>query len=184
MMPDAHVRTAPGEDVHTAADAAATGRLFAATGAGALIGAAWQLAGAGGLPFLPQDFGGTLLVSFGAGILAAALMLLAWSLTARAESRHGIRQQRGAMAALAGLAVFCIPFTANLVFSPVLGAALILLAVRTRDPRTAAAGCTALAAALALAFFPDFTGAAPVLGLLGIAATAVALQLRSGYPPR
>ncbi|MDM7991654.1 hypothetical protein [Arthrobacter sp. zg-Y877] len=186
MGPDINTGTAPRETAsrEMVAEVAATRWLFAATGAGALIGAAWQLAGAGQLPFLPQNFLGTLLVGFGAGILAALLILAAWSLTARSESRLGIRQQRGAMAALAGLAAFCIPFTPDLVFSPVFGAALVLLAIRSRDVRTAAAGVVALAVALALAFSPDFPGSALVLGLVAAAATAVAAQPSAGYSPR
>ena len=166
------------------ADAGATRWLFAATGTGALVGAAWLAAGTGWQDFLPQNFAGTLLVNFGAGLLAAALLLAAWALTVRAEARSGIRRQRGAMAALAGLAVLCIPLMPHPVFSPVLGAALILLAFRTRDPRTAGAGFTALAASLALVVFPDFPGAALVLALVAAATILVAVQLPAGYSPR
>ena len=168
------------------ADAAATRWLLAATGTGALLGVAWQLAGAGGLPFLPQNWAGTQLGRFGAGLLAAALILAAWALTARMESRHGIRQQRGAMAALAGLAVLCIPFLPDLVFSPVFGAALLLLAVRTREARTVAAGIMALAAALIPPVSADLPGAAVAggLGLTAVATLAAAVQLRSRYSPR
>ncbi|MDK1328730.1 hypothetical protein [Arthrobacter sp. zg-Y1143] len=176
------------------ADRRAGRHLSAATGIGALLGTAWQLAGAGRLPFLPQNWAGTQLMSFGAGILAAALLLAAWFLTARAETRQGIRVQRGAMAALAALAVLCIPFTPDLVFSPVFGGALILLALRTREALTAALGLTALAAAVVLAFCPSLTGAALIPALTAAAAVAVVVRLgstrdeprrdRAGYSPR
>ena len=129
----------------------ATRWLFAATGTGALLGLAWHLTGTGDLPLLPRNWVGTQLQVFAAGIFAAVLLLAAWALTARAEKRCGIRRQRGAMAALAGAAVFCIPFTPALVFSPFFGVALILLALRTRQGGTAAVGLAALAAALVLA---------------------------------
>ncbi|MCC3273662.1 hypothetical protein MUK71_02085 [Arthrobacter zhangbolii] len=181
----------PGTDAAHSADRRAALWLYAATGTAAALGIVWQLAGAGGLPFVPQNQAGSLLVAFGAGILAAALLLAAWFLTARAEERLGIRQQRGALAALAGLGVFCIPFTPALVFSPVPGLALILLSVRTRDLRTAAMGGTALAAALVLAFFPALPFAAPILALVAAAAFAVVVQAGSrhgrggaGYSPR
>ncbi|MCC3302641.1 hypothetical protein [Arthrobacter sp. zg-Y895] len=166
------------------ADHNATRWLAAATGAGVVLGAAWHLAG--NLPFLPQNRFGSLLVGFGAGILAAALLSAAWALTAWWEGRRGTRQQRGALAALAGLAVFSVPFTPDLVFSPVFGAVLLLLAVRTRDARTAAMGITALAAAVVLAVFPDLPGAPVMLGLVTIAALSVAVRpgrtLPSGNP--
>ena len=185
----APAESTPDETVDTAAaeaDAAATRWLLAAAGSGALLGAAWQLAGAGELPFFPENFAGTLLASFGSGILAALLILSAWFLTARSEARNGIRQQRGAMAALTGLAVFCIPFTADLVYSPVFGAALLLLAVRTGEARTAAAGVMALAAALIPAVSADLPGMAVAggLGLTAAATLAAAVQLRSRYSPR
>ncbi|UWX97500.1 hypothetical protein N2K95_02060 [Arthrobacter zhaoxinii] len=170
-----------------AADRNAAGWLSAATAAGALVGMCWLLAGRGspGLgSWLPS-----LLVLFGAGLLAAVLLVVVWALTARHEARLGIRQQRGALAALAGLALFGVPFTPDLVFSPVFGAALLLLAVRTRDARTAAMGFTALAAALALAVSPELPGAAVILGLVTVAAASVPVQLRradarAAYSPR
>ncbi len=177
------------EPVDTAgaeADAAATRWLLAAAGSGALLGAAWQLAGGGELPFFPENFAGTLLASFGSGILAALLILAAWFLTARSENRNGIRQQRGAIAALTALAVFCIPFVPDLVYSPVFGAALLLLAVRTGEARTAAAGVMALAAALIPAVSADLSGMAVAggLGFTAAATLAAAVQLRSRYSPR
>ncbi|MCC9175723.1 hypothetical protein [Arthrobacter sp. zg-Y179] len=166
-----------------AADRIAAGWLSAATGAGAVLGAVWHLAGAGNLLFLPQNWFGSLLVGFGSGILAAALLAVAWALTARHEARRGIRQQRGALAALAGLAMFSVPFTPDLVFSPVFGTAVLLLAVRTRDLRTAAMGFMALAAAVALAVFPDLPGAPVMLGLVAVAALSVAVRPGSRPQP-
>ncbi|KAD3456082.1 hypothetical protein GD627_15435 [Arthrobacter yangruifuii] len=163
-------------------DGVATRWLLVATGVGGLV--AWFLADPGRLTFLPENWVGSQLVSFGAGIVAALLLLAAWFFTARTEKQVGIRQQRGAMAALAGLAVFCIPFLPGLVFSPVFGAALILLAVRTRDVRTAAMGITALACALALAFVPVFPGAMLIPVLVAVGALAVAVQLGSGPAKR
>ena len=170
---DISVRT----DVGAQADSWATRRLFAATGAGALLGTAWHLAGSGDLPFLPQNWIGSQMAAFGAGIVAAVLVLAAWALTARTEHQHGIRRQRGALAALAGMAVLCIPFISGLVFSPFFGVALLLLALRTREVRTAAMGLTAAAAALVPAFFPLFDGAALILALIATAAFAVVVQL-------
>ncbi|MCQ1954610.1 hypothetical protein [Arthrobacter sp. zg-Y238] len=177
----------PAAGTERKADRNATRWLAAAAGAGAVLGAAWHLAGAGNLPFLPQNWFGSLLVGFGSGILAAAQLIVVWLLTARHEDRRGIRQQRGALAALAGLAVFSVPFTPDLVFSPVLGLAVLLLAVRTRDLRTAAMGLTAFSAAIVLAVFPDLPGAPVMLGLVAVAALSVAARpgsrtLPSGIP--
>ena len=87
------------------------------------------------------------------------------------------------LAALAGLAVFSVPFTPELVFHPAFGAALLLLAARTRDPRTAAMGLTALLAAVVLAVYPDLPGAPVMLGLVAVAAVSAAVQPGGRTPP-
>ena len=166
------------------ADRTATRWLSAATCAGAWLGALWLLAGPGRLPFLPDHWAGLLLARFAAGLAAALLLLAACGITAWVEKRAGCRQQQGAMAALAGLAVFAIAFTPELAFSPVFGAALVLLALRTREARTAALGVCALAAALVPAMAPSLPGNAAVLALTGAAALAVARYPRGSRSGR
>ena len=84
----------------------------------------------------------------GWAVIPALLVLVAYLLTAHGERHAGIRQQRGALAALVGLAVLLIPISAGLIFSPVYGLALLLLALRTRNILTAVFGALAFFASI------------------------------------
>ncbi|MET4061069.1 apolipoprotein N-acyltransferase [Arthrobacter sp. UYP6] len=84
--------------------------------------------------------------------LPVALILLSYVLTAARERQAGIRRQRGALAALTGLAALSVPFFWSAIFTPVYGIALVLLAVRTRYTPTAAFGALTLFASLYVGF--------------------------------
>lgn len=106
----------------------------------------------------------------------ALLILLAYLLTSSMEGKAGIRQQRGALAALTGLAALSIPFTANMPFSPIYGVALLLLAVRTRHAATAVVGVVTLLAPAILGAL-SIPQAALALGLLAVACVANAVRV-------
>ena len=79
------------------------------------------------------------------------------------------------MAALTGLAAFTFPFFLNLVFSPVYGLALILLAVRTRGAPAAALGAMALLSSLSMVWLPSLQ-AMPVVALVAAAGGVAAVR--------
>lgn len=94
----------------------------------------------------------------GWAVIPALLVLGAYLLTAHGERQAGIRQQRGALAALVGLAVLMIPFSAGMAFSPVYGLALLLLALRTRNVSTAVFGALALFASIFVGMLSTWQG--------------------------
>lgn len=153
------------------ADRLAEAWLMAAAASGALFALTWlvmEVHPAVGLPGFP----GSLLV---VGAVPALLILAAYFLTAAFERRAGIREQRGALAALTGLAAFTFPFFLNLVFSPVYGLALILLAVRTRGAPAAALGAMALLSSLSMVWLPSLQ-AMPVVALVAAAGGVAAVR--------
>lgn len=116
------------------------------------------------------------------GAVPPLLVLAAYLFTAASEGRAGIRRQRGAVAALTGLAVLSVPFVGfHLAFSPVYGLCLIALAVRTRGTLAAATGVLALGVSLAPALsggtFTELQAMASI-ALVAVAAAAAAVRGR------
>ena len=149
------------------ADRTADAALLAAVSGGALL----ALLRAAGMPdpFLNLSFPFSLLW----GAVPVVLILAAYLLTAASESRAGIRRQRGALAALTGLAVLSVPLIGfELIFSPFYGLALIALAVRTRGTLAAATGVLALAVSLTVALFDGVLSDLQVLAAFALVAVA------------
>ena len=103
--------------------------------------------------------------------LPVALILLSYVLTAARERQAGIRRQRGALAALTGLAALSVPFFWSVIFTPVYGIAVVLLAIRTRYTPTAAFGALTLFASLYVGFL-TVPQAVFLVALLAVAGAA------------
>ena len=159
------------------ADRVADASLLAAAAAGSLLSVLRIAVREIGSPFTPAY---PVFLLWGA--VPALLILGAYLLTAASEGRNGIRRQRGALAALTGLAVLSVPLIGfDLVFSPVYGLALIALALRTRGTLAAAAGVLAVSVSLTLALAWDTLTGLQAMGamlLVGGASGIAALRCR------
>ena len=168
------ITTAERRAAERRADRTADAALLAAAAAGALL-ALFRLAAVETGPNSSPDSTLAVLLYGAAPVLLA---LAAYLLTAAAERRTGIRQQRGAMAALTGLAVLSVPLVGfEAAFSPFFGLALIALAVRTRGALAAATGVLALAAALSAGPLTDAQAMA-AFALVAVAGGTAAVRSR------
>ena len=168
------ITTAERRAAECRADRTADAALLAAAAAGALLALFRLAAVETGPNSSPDSTLGVLLCGAAPVLLARAAYLL----TAAAERRTGIRQQRGAMAALTGLAVLSVPLVGfEAAFSPFFGLALIALAVRTRGALAAATGVLALAAALSAGPLTDAQAMA-AFALVAVAGGTAAVRSR------
>ncbi|MEB7504102.1 hypothetical protein [Arthrobacter koreensis] len=110
-------------------------------------------------------------------LLPSLLIFGAYAFVARFESRLGVRRQRGALVLLSSAALFPMLPLWSVTFSGVYGAALLALAVRTRDSLTAATGVMALAAYVVVTFLSVGWVALAVLGFMAVAAFVAAWRL-------
>ncbi|MDN3483073.1 hypothetical protein QMA10_14215 [Arthrobacter sp. APC 3897] len=161
--------TAQLTSAHVAADRRADAALLGAASAGSAA-AAVRLLTDGAVP--PAVAGWAWVAA------PAFFILLAYVPVASGEGKAGIRQQRGALAALSGLAVLSVAFTVSMPFSPFYGIALLLLGVRTRYPATAVVGVAAVLASVIVVPLSVPQGAL-CLGLLAVACAANCVRTAS-----
>lgn len=169
----------------SAADAAAGAWLLRAVGMGAVFALLYELSGNGRFrpswePLdLPVVFVGAFVpVGVLLPLLLPSLLIFgAYAFVARFESRLGVRRQRGALVLLGFAALFPMLPLWSVTFSGVYGAALLALAVRTRDSLTAATGVMALAAYVVVTFLSVGWVALAVLGFVAVAAFVAAWRL-------
>ncbi|MSR97383.1 hypothetical protein FYJ28_00880 [Arthrobacter sp. BL-252-APC-1A] len=169
----------------SAADAAAGASLLCAVGAGAVLALLLESSGNGGFtpPWEPLDLSVILpgelymlrvLLPF---LVPAGLIFCAYFFVARTESRLNLRRQRGALALLGfGAVLLGFPLGGSS-FSGVYGAALLALAVRTRETLTVATGVMALAAYVGTSFLSAGWTVLPVLGFMAAAALTAAVRV-------
>ncbi|MGW9403660.1 hypothetical protein ACWGQ2_06755 [Arthrobacter sp. NPDC055585] len=169
------------EEAGRIADAAAGAWLLRAVGMGAVLALLCELSGNGGFrpPWEPLDLSGILpglhpLPVLLPMFLPALLIFCAYFFVARTENRLNVRRQRGALVLLGFASLFLAPPLWSVTFSGVYGAALLALAVRTRDTLTVATGVMALAAYVVSTFLSVGWVVLPVLGLMALAAFAAA----------
>ena len=179
-VPAEHRAVPPERTVHPAerrADRVADASLLTAAAAGSLLSVLRIAVGEFGSPFTPAY---PFFLLWGA--VPAFLILGAYLLTAASERGCGIRQQRGALAALTGLAVLSVPLIGfDNAFSPIYGLALMALALRTRGTLAAAAGVLAVSVSLTLALAGEtFTGlqATAAVFLVAVASGIAAVRCR------
>lgn len=155
------------------ADRVADASLLAAAAAGALLSVLRIAVREIGSPFAPAY---PFFLLWGA--VPALLILGAYLLTAASESGTGVRQQRGALAALTGVAVLSVPLI-GFDFSPIYGLALMALALRTRGTLAAAAGVLAVSVSLTVALAGEtFTGLQAISAVLLVAVASGIAALR------
>ncbi len=173
------------EEAGRIADTAAGAWLLRAVGIGAVLALLYELSGNGGFrpPWDPLDLSGILLgVYFPLHallplLLPSLLIFGAYAFVARIESRLKVRRQRGALVLLGFASLFLALPLWSVTFSGVYGAALLALAVRTREALTVATGVMALAAYVVSTFLSVGWVVLPVLGLMAVAAFAAAWRV-------
>ncbi|MER1995288.1 MAG: hypothetical protein ABTA24_02150 [Arthrobacter sp.] len=178
-------RTSGELQLERAADAAADAWLLRSVGAGAVLALLYQLGGSEGFVpaweplnlwwILPGELYPLHVIL--PGLLPGFLVFVAYLFVARMESRLNLRRQRGALAILVFTAVFLGLVMGSMAFSGVYGAALLALAVRTRETLTVMTGVMALAASVACAVVYPSWAVLPVLGLTAGAAFIAARRL-------
>lgn len=127
----------------------ATKWLMRAVGTGAVAAIAYEFTGWGASGFFPHLWLSdqpSSLVSYWLQVVPSLLLLLAWIMTAREESRQGVHAQGRVMGVVAVLAIIVRGFSPPFGLATIYGLALLLLAARTQDYRTAACGILALLA--------------------------------------
>ncbi|MBF4994970.1 hypothetical protein ITX31_12705 [Arthrobacter gandavensis] len=163
-----------------AADAYAGAALMSAVGVGTVLSLLYVLSGNSAFrtPWEPADlsllFPGVLYLFWGLLplVVPAAVLFGAYFFVARKESRLSVRRQRGALALLGFAApLLALPLWST-TYSGVYGAALLALALRTREARTAATGVMAFAAYLGSNVLAGSWVVLPMLGLVAVAAFA------------
>ncbi|MBD8045085.1 hypothetical protein H9638_14830 [Arthrobacter sp. Sa2BUA2] len=133
------------------ADRSAGMWLMRAAGAGALYSLFLELSGNAGFrpPWETLDLTWIPAGPYLQLLVPAGLILGAYLMTARVETKLGIRQQRGALAVLVFAALF-LPLGG--VFAATYGVSLLALSVRTRETLTVVTGVMALVAWIAVSF--------------------------------
>ncbi|MBD7993884.1 hypothetical protein H9639_01005 [Arthrobacter sp. Sa2CUA1] len=131
------------------ADKSAGMWLMWAAGVGAVYSLFLELSGNAGFnpPWDPLDLTWFPLWPFNRVLVPAGLLLAAYAMTARVETKLDIRRQRGALAILFFLSLL-LPLGG--VFAVTYGISLLALSVRTRDTLTAVTGAMALVASVAV----------------------------------
>ena len=147
----------------------------------ALLGAVSAGSVAAAVRLLTEDALTPAVVGWAWAATPALLILAAYLLISFWEGKAGVRQQRGALAALAGLVALSIPFTASMPFSPIYGVALLLLAVRTRYASTAVVGVVVL---LASAILGPMSTPQAALSLAVLAVACAANSVRTAFAAR
>lgn len=171
-----------------AADAYSGAALMSAVGVGTVLSLLYVLSGNAVFrtPWEPADlsflFPGVLYLfwSLLPLIVPAVVIFAAYVLVARKENRFNVRRQRGALALLGFAAPFLALLLWSTTYSGVYGAALLALALRTRETRTAATGVMAFAAYLAAFFLAESWVVLPMLGLVAVAAFAGSWRVGRG----
>lgn len=171
-----------------AADAYSGAALMSAVGVGTVLSLLYVLSGNAVFrtPWEPADlsflFPGVLYPfwSLLPLIVPAVVIFAAYVLVARKENRFNVRRQRGALALLGFAAPILALLLWSTTYSGVYGAALLALALRTRETRTAATGVMALAAYLAAFFLAESWVVLPMLGLVAVAAFAGSWRVGRG----
>lgn len=124
-------------------DSIATKWLMRAVGTGSVVALGYEFTGWGASGFF-DALDGPSGISQWLRFVPALLLITAWALTSREESRYGIRAHSGAMAVLAGLSVLTIGLAAPYGLSMIYGVTLLLLAIRTKDRSSIICGIFAL----------------------------------------
>lgn len=146
------------------ADKSAGMWLMRVAGAGALYSLFLELSGNAGFrpPWVTLDLTWIPLWPLNQVIVPAGLIFAAYLMTARVETKLGIRQQRGALAVLV-FASLLLPLGG--LFAVTYGVSLLALSVRTRDTLTVVTGVMAVVASIAVSFLSSLSArSSPVPG--------------------